>query len=131
MANRIAIGQMPDGSYGMRVSMAGYDVLSNPVDNEKLIFSSDWPATFPIYAKGSYTKSSSRTTTDTVAFAGMGFTPVVFVCLDDGTYQHWYTDTFALGTPTVQRFSYWNDASNIYIVGEPATYRYVITRFSW
>lgn len=42
MTNRILIGPFGDGGFGVRVSQPGYDVTSNPVDNSKLIFNSDW-----------------------------------------------------------------------------------------
>lgn len=44
MTRRILIGPFPEGSgtYGVRVSQPGYDVMSNPVDNSKLVFNSDW-----------------------------------------------------------------------------------------
>lgn len=135
MANRIVIGQMPDGSFGVRVSQAGYDVLSNPVDNEKLIFNSDWGSTVPLYLKGSYNKTSSETTLDTISFTSLGYVPVVLVSLFDGSVDNWYSnmsETYNSGTSsTYKRFWVTNTASTIVIQGPPAVYNYVITRYRY
>lgn len=72
MVKRILIGQLPDGGYGMRVSQPGYDVTSNPVDNEKLIFSSDWQSLLPVHATGTITVNNSTVTQN---FTNLGYIP--------------------------------------------------------
>jgi hypothetical protein len=52
MSARVLLGAFPDGGYGMRISQPGYDVNSNPIDNERLTFSTDWPQTAPILQSG-------------------------------------------------------------------------------
>lgn len=61
MTKRILIGRFPDGGYGLRVSQAGYDVTTNPVDNEQLVFNSDWPNILPIYVTGYMNISAGST----------------------------------------------------------------------
>src|SRR6478672_13335743 len=55
MTNRVLLGRFPDGNYGLRVSAPGYDVYSNPVNDENLLFNSDWSTLFPIYQRGTFT----------------------------------------------------------------------------
>lgn len=52
MVARVLIGKHPNGSYGLKVSESGYDVLTNPLDGERLIFDSDWTALNPILIRG-------------------------------------------------------------------------------
>jgi hypothetical protein len=73
MVKRVLLGRFPDGGFGLRVSQAGYDVTSNPVDNEKLIFNSDWPGILPIYATGYMNLSADSTTT--ASYTDMGYIP--------------------------------------------------------
>lgn len=76
MSNRVIIGQFPDGGYGMRISEPGYDVLSNPIDPERLIFNSDWDNTVNIAARGSVTIAPTANSV-TVALASPVNIPVV------------------------------------------------------
>jgi hypothetical protein len=43
------IGKFPDGQYGLRVGVPGYNILSNPVDDAQLYFSSEWPTTMYVH----------------------------------------------------------------------------------
>lgn len=73
MTKRVLLGAFPDGGYGLRVSKAGYDVSSNPVDNTQLIFNSDWPAILPIYATGyMYIGAGS---TQSASYPSLGYLP--------------------------------------------------------
>ena len=74
MTKRILIGKFPESSsaYGLRISKAGYDVASNPVNNENLIFNSDWLATLPIYMTGAASPSGS---TVTASYSSLGYVP--------------------------------------------------------
>jgi|688.fasta_scaffold13803_6 hypothetical protein len=72
MTKRVLIGKFPDGGYGMRVSEPGYDVTSNPVNNERLVFSSDWQSLLPIHAVGTISVNNS---TASANFADLGYIP--------------------------------------------------------
>lgn len=73
MTNRVVLGQFPDGGFGLRVSEANYNVLSNPVDNAKLIFSSDWPSMFPIHVSDTFSLAAGASTVQ--PYADLGFIP--------------------------------------------------------
>lgn len=73
MTKRILIGRFPDGGYGLRVSQAGYDVTTNPVDNEQLVFNSDWPAILPVYTTGYMNLSAGNTIT--AYYTDIGYIP--------------------------------------------------------
>jgi hypothetical protein len=72
MTRRVLLGHLPDGHYGLRVSEPGYDVASHPVDDEKLFFSSDWPALLPIHITG-YAELNNELLD--VSYSNLGFTP--------------------------------------------------------
>lgn len=72
MVARVLLGHLPDGHYGLRVSEPGYNVASNPVDDEKLYFSSDWPALLPIHVVG-YASLNNQTVD--ISYPDLGFTP--------------------------------------------------------
>jgi hypothetical protein len=72
MTNRVLLGKFPDGNYGLRISDPGYDVSSNPVNNERLIFNSDWSAILPVYQIGTVSVNNSTTT---VNYTDLGYTP--------------------------------------------------------
>lgn len=72
---RIRLGQQSDGTYGLRVSEAGYDVTTNPIDNERLLFNSDWAMTFPIWYQFSVSISASMGAAAQVFFPDCGFIP--------------------------------------------------------
>lgn len=87
MTRRILLGAFPDGGYGLRVSQAGYDVASNPVNNERLIFNSDWPAVLPIYLVGTLTLTAGQT--QTVSFATLGYTPHFSALISRDSGANW------------------------------------------
>ena len=82
MVKRVLLGKFPDNGYGLRISEAGYDVSSNPVDNEKLIFNSDWPAVLPVHATGYMNLTAGQT--QTAAFADLGYIPFCSALVDIG-----------------------------------------------
>jgi hypothetical protein len=61
MTKRILLGSFPSGGFGLRISKPGYDVTSNPVNNEELIFNSDWPNILPLHINGSLSVSAGGT----------------------------------------------------------------------
>jgi hypothetical protein len=80
MTNRVLLGKFPDGGYGLRVSVPGYDVRSNPVDNELLVFNSDWANTLPILISGSaYVSPSSFMR---INFPSLGYTPFAMALMN-------------------------------------------------
>lgn len=88
MAKRVLIGKFPDGGYGIRVSQPGYDVTSNPVDNEKLIFNSDWQSSLPVHAAGTIAVNNN---TVTQTFPALGYIPHSTSLINDGEWQQYVT----------------------------------------
>lgn len=82
MAKRVLIGKFPDGGYGLRVSKSDYDVTSNPVDNEQLVFNSDWADVLGIYQTGTLSVSAGGTDTAT---HNLGYIPFASAMLKVGT----------------------------------------------
>lgn len=76
---RILLGKLPSGNNGLRISQSGYDVGTEPIDNERLIFSSEWPEAIPIYMQGfgRFYQGSGSPTVATVAFPSLGYVPYV------------------------------------------------------
>jgi len=95
MTGRILLGRFPDGGYGLRVSQAGYDVTSNPVDNEKLVFNSDWPAVLPVYAKGIIYGSG------TASYPDLGYVPFCSALINDGRGWEQFSNSTALQAKTL------------------------------
>lgn len=93
ISNRILLGAFPEGGgkYGLRVSQPGYNVLSNPVDDEQLVFNSDWPAVLPIHQTGTVTLTAGQT--QTINFPSLGYTPFVtaLVKRGSGNWQQFIT----------------------------------------
>jgi len=77
VTRRVLIGKFPDGGSGIRISQPGYDVESNPVDNEKLHFNSDWQSTSLIHATGSITCPFNATTS--ASWSALPYIPFVHV----------------------------------------------------
>ena len=105
MVKRILLGAFPDGGYGLRVSQAGYDVTSNPVDNTRLTFNSDWPSVLPLYQSGQFTIANGASSGG-ISFASLGYVPLalLFFSLGSGMWlpvsaiAPSYTDTTVLNT---------------------------------
>lgn len=81
MTKRVLIGKFPDGGYGLRVSKAGYDVTSNPVNNEQLVFNSDWADVLGIYQTGTLSVSAGGTAT---AAHNLGYIPFASAMINIG-----------------------------------------------
>lgn len=97
--SRILIGKLPNGGYGLRVSQSGYDAGADPVDNERLIFSSDWPEVMPVYQVGSFahrtTAQQGTVVTTLIDFTSLGFIPFVdFIVKPDGNALPAGSDTY-------------------------------------
>lgn len=108
MTNRVLIGKFPDGNYGVRVSKPGYDVTSNPVDNEQLAFNSDWSYMLPVLLGGTAVVNA---TTVTVNFGfDLGYIPFcsAFIVDPSFTYLHHSTNSMEQ-TPSI--FDYWTEGS--------------------
>jgi hypothetical protein len=95
MVERILLGRFPDGGYGLRVSEAGYNVTSNPVNNEKLVFNSDWPAVLPVYAKGIIYGSGSA------SYPDLGYIPFCSALVDVGRGWEQFSNSTALQSKTL------------------------------
>lgn len=87
MTKRVLIGAFPDGGYGLRVSQPGYDVTSNPVDNEKLVFNSDWVGLLPVHVTGTTTCNA---TTVSVPFPNLGYIPFCAALINVGSGTQLY-----------------------------------------
>lgn len=87
---QISIGLQPDGVLGVRVAKPGYDVLTNPIDNEQLIFNSDWESIIPLYQSGTITIADA--TTDTVNFTTLGAIPLILVAAKIGSDYEFIRD---------------------------------------
>jgi hypothetical protein len=89
MVGRIRIGKQSDASYGLRISQAGYDVSTDPPDDELLIFNSDWPEVMPVHQSGSFTHRATSdqgsVVTQNISYPALGFIPFVdFVVRGNG-----------------------------------------------
>lgn len=84
MVKRILVGAFPDGGYGMRVSQAGYDVTSNPVDNTRLTFNSDWPSVLPLYQSGQFTFASGASSAG-FSFVSLSYVPFALLFINIGS----------------------------------------------
>lgn len=73
----VVIGAFKDGGAGIRVAQPGYDANANPVDNSKLIFSSDWAGSMPIHAITTPVRVALNQTV-TVNFPPLGYIPFAF-----------------------------------------------------
>lgn len=79
---RISLGKQSDGAYGLRISKPGYNVRTNPVDNEQLHFNSDWGASMPIWAQFQMSipaVSSGYSPVYTGAFSALPYIPVIII----------------------------------------------------
>lgn len=88
-ARRVLVGNLPSGAKGLRISQAGYDSGSHPVDDERLIFSSEWPEVIPIHQVGSFTHRTQaqqgQVVTQLINFTGLGYVPfVTFIVKGNG-----------------------------------------------
>lgn len=75
MVQRVLIGKFPDGGYGVRVSEPGYDVTSNPVDNARLTFSSDWAEVLPVLHRGSFSITNTQFAIKVADYPYPGYIP--------------------------------------------------------
>ncbi|MDB5597368.1 MAG: hypothetical protein JWM36_4329 [Hyphomicrobiales bacterium] len=78
---RILIGKIPGANYGIRISQTGYNAASNPVDQEKLLFNSDWGEIMPIHQVGSFvhrtTAQQGTEVNQLVSYPTLGYVPFV------------------------------------------------------
>lgn len=71
MANRVALGHLGSGQYGLKISKAGFNVLT--ADDKDLIFSSLWSNYSVVVQKGVVGGTGN------VSFTDQGYVPVAFV----------------------------------------------------
>ena len=87
MTNRLIIGLLPNGNYGIRISKPGYDVTTEPPDQQSLHFNTDWPSMLPAYVRGS---TSTNSTTVNVSYGvTLGFYPYcsILCSTDNSTWE--------------------------------------------
>jgi hypothetical protein len=73
MARRVAFGNFPDGSLGLRVSKPGFDAMMSPADDSKLMFNSDWASCLPIHMVATGVGIGNGTTI--IPYADLGYYP--------------------------------------------------------
>jgi hypothetical protein len=84
MVDGVNIGNFADGNRGIRVSDAGYDGDSNPCDQSRLAFSTEWPTCLPIFWQSGNVAFSAGSTT-TISFPStLGYTPMISVMITAG-----------------------------------------------
>jgi hypothetical protein len=76
MVTRVLIGKHPDNTYGLKVSEPGYDVMTNPVDRQRMIFDSTWVALNPILYRGETYVGAGTSVTD--FYPSLGYIPFAF-----------------------------------------------------
>lgn len=108
---RILLGAFPEGGgkFGLRVSQPGYNVASNPVDNEQLIFNSDWPAVLPIHQIGQVSVSGG--VSYDVTFPTLDYIPFVAALYKVGS-EDW-TAFSTINTLFVRQYTVWTGALNV------------------
>lgn len=95
MTGRIRLGLQSDGAYGLRISKPGQDVSMNPVNNELMIFNSDWAETLPLYTSGTFSVAAGPNSylsfgTGSFSFASLGFVPFAIIArVVTGGYEFW------------------------------------------
>jgi len=68
------MGKFADGGYGIRCSDSTYDASTNPVDQTKLSFSSDWGVVAPRYLSGTSINIANNSTV-IIYFTSLGYIP--------------------------------------------------------
>lgn len=134
MANRIALGQLQTGVYGLRVSLPGYNALT-ALNPEQCAFDSAWAEMVQIHAAGVGTCSSSDTISwqgtyyRLATFSSQGFVPTANVWQINAVSGGANSDTpfnLALGTLVTETGIYLG--YNIYAypsyTGEIPTYQF-------
>ena len=138
MVNRVALGALPGGGYGLRVSRPAFDVLNTGLSGKQLAFDSRWPTAARVHLEGSITcgASGNLTTYSSVGFGTtFGSIPPVLVLMDDGTgwrTTDWNYDGGAwdpIGRSieacriSASGMSFWHP-----ITGASRTYKYLVMR---
>jgi hypothetical protein len=89
MVARIVIGKFPDGDTGVRVSQAGYSALSNPIDNERMIFNSSWPGALSVHTQSTSAITISKNASLSISFPDLGFLPIFYIAIKGNTASSW------------------------------------------
>jgi len=95
MANRVALGQLRDGTYGLEISQAGFDVLNAGISHENLVFSTKWAHAAGIHAAGMVASTVSGVT---VSFAALDYVPVVQTAFYNSSTGRLVDRTLRVGT---------------------------------
>jgi len=86
MANRVLLGNLGSGQYGLKVSKEGADVTSTAAQN--LIFDSTKPRTGQIYAGGSTSGTSSTITWTSGSKATLTYIPMYLIFEQNARATH-------------------------------------------
>jgi hypothetical protein len=103
MSKRVLIGAFKDGGYGVRVSQPGYDVTSNPVDNSKLVFNSDWQdvLAFAVDTNGNPMTAGINAPTANTIYSythNLGYIPFIaaYVNINGQGWEHYHSSNMLL-----------------------------------
>lgn len=91
MTNRVALGDVGGGAFGLKVSKPGYDVLDAGTVDAKLAFDSSWTKAQRIFLSGVYTATVNASGVyGTVTFPStLSTIPVVLAAYRDSASSVW------------------------------------------
>lgn len=100
MTNRVALGKLRNGNYGLEISKPGFDVLNPSTPTSGIAFSTEWASTPVVYLSGITQVNTSSTVT--VYFTPLGYIPFVHCVIYDAATgrvnAQTYTQVFDSGT---------------------------------
>ena len=123
---RVVLGKFASGGYGLRVSQPGYNANAVPVDNEHLIFNSDWSSMFPVHTLLTATVTNADNI-KSLPYPTLGYVPFMLVTElnpgknttdSPGTYLPAFSD-FKVNVSATNYVYHGIDANNVYIQTTP------------
>lgn len=88
MANRVVLGAF-DGTYVLRASRPGFNVLSTTLTTEQLAFDSRWSEAGNIFLRGSVVRANAGAATQIMFGETFARPPAVFVYRSTATANVW------------------------------------------
>lgn len=138
MARRVALGALPGGGRGLRVSRPGFDVLDPALTGQQLAFDSRWPTAARLHMEGSVVcgPAGNITTYTTIGFGiDFGVLPPVLVQMNNG--NGWQSTDWNYNGGSWQAAGGAIEACRIFtsymqfwhpVVAPTRTYRYLVMR---
>lgn len=98
MTNRVVLGQMPEGGYGLRVSKPGVDAMSTSPNPDNLLFDSSWKDVLKIHTWNEVVMNATVTTGNpgvqnyiytTITYPALPYAPMIFLMhkADGGSWE--------------------------------------------